>query len=546
MSLDTMTAPGPQELQRKRDKLEELAKWLVDAWEQIRGAPEGDPHWAVYRRIEAEAERLRRGIEELEGQQASERLLTSVNSPSPSDDAEIVIETNAEGQEEQEKPEWLRAIEEQQHIFRAIWGNRTMAQRREALRQLELIAEGQDASALISASLKDDSDESAGHIAYWAIVSRHAAASGWAGLPDVTAASLDLLRRWYKRVVVNEKLDLPGRIPQLTCQEMRDVAVAKGEGPSLRRWDGIEQGNPFHSVRKDQKLLVFLDLPKLPDGKPVVSPTEVLASLGPESARLAIIVGSLVAEKQGEVVFPLDDLIDKMGWHPESSDRRDEMRKRLASWLDYLCSLRLVGNRTGTFTDRAGTTINTESHKPFLSVVSVDYPTAGQGMDTSVPVRITIGPGPWLQDKFKLPQEEQERVLQRIGDLRPMLDIPAGRAVGRWAQMLALTLNQLYRERKKKTKRELPLGKYVFSRGELFRYFGLDVEVEKLIESDNPGRVKTHWDKAIKLLKQNGVISECKPLTPVTKKRTRWKEDWKEQLVEITPGPRTLVELAKK
>jgi hypothetical protein len=261
---------------------------------------------------------------------------------------------------------------------------------------------------------------------------------------------------------------------------------------------------------------------------------------------LAIICGSLVAEKKGEVVFPLDDLIDKIGWHPEGQTQRAEMRKQLASWLTYLCSLHIVGNRTGTFKDRTGATINTESRQPFLCVVAVDYPRAGQGMDTSIPVRITIGPGSWLQDKFQLSAEDQERVLQRIGDLRPMLEVPARKTVGRWAQMLALTLNQLYRERKKKTKRELPLGKHVFTRKELLCYFGLDVEVEKLIESDNPGRVCTHWDNAIKLLKENGVISECKPVTPATKKRTKWKEDWKEQLVEITPSPRTLVELAKK
>jgi hypothetical protein len=351
---------------------------------------------------------------------------------------------------------------------------------------------------------------------------------------------------------------LPKDLPQQTCMEVRNAAIAVADGRTLRRWSEVEgensldheiPGDPIHTRLSAGVGLDWWGLPAT-----YVSLRDELRKLElPAVLLLNIMIGGALKERH--VTVAVDELIGRLGWNPHSAAARDGMRRKIWRWILIFDSMKIYGKRPGVYIDRrTKKAIDLTSADALVKLTGVRGPTQPAFDNSSPPIEVSWVVGPWL-DRFR----DNKQVLQFFGEVDKLAAIPAGKPTGTWAQSIGLALNQLWRERARRAtatragenNRLTVIFDVPFTRYELLDMFRAAPWVEDILYGDNPSRAQQYWDGAIRILKRGGVINHYKEksrqITP--QRRLGWQEDWLHQELDIRPKDewvRAVADLAKK
>lgn len=355
------------------------------------------------------------------------------------------------------------------------------------------------------------------------------------------------------------KRSLPKNLPQQTCMEIRNAAIAVADGRTLRRWEDVEGENALTHVVPGDPIRTKLTAGPTLDwwGLPATynSLREELRRLElPAVMLLNILVGA--ALQHSHLSVALDELISRLGWKPRSIAMRNEMRQKVWRWLLLFDSMTVHGKRPGFYKDRFTKQVqDLTSADALIRITGVRGPVQPSFDNSEPPIEVSWVAGPWL-DRFR----NDKRVLQFFGEIDKLTAIPSGKPSGAWAQSIGLALNQLWRERAHRAKVShagennhiTVIFEPSFTRYELLNMFRADPWVEDVLYSSNPQRAKKYWKEAIRILKHDvGVVSYCEEITINTSSQRRlgWQESWLHQEFDIRPKDdwvNAIAELSRK
>jgi hypothetical protein len=177
----------------------------------------------------------------------------------------------------------------------------------------------------------------------------------------------------------DRRASLPTSLAQQTFQELRALAIAISDGPSLRRWEQVDgeiamrhvvPGQP-HQTRFSAGA-ALLKWWAAPPNYDLLSGE--LTNAGLPAVLLAnVAVGLALRDRQAEV--SLDDLSRMIGLIPRSSVERLEMRRKVWRWLMLLDSLPVIGKRAGRYKDpRTKQQIELTSIDAFIRITGTRIP----------------------------------------------------------------------------------------------------------------------------------------------------------------------------
>jgi hypothetical protein len=342
-------------------------------------------------------------------------------------------------------------------------------------------------------------------------------------------------------------LPLPTRIPQSTFQEAKTLAMAIADGPMLRRWTPIEgeiawrhavRDSPLETKLVGTTLLAWLGLPNTLD-----SLRREIQSAGlPALLMLHVVLGTAldkILANRAHVTVSIDQLVAAIGWEPRSTAERMRMRHRVWRWLALFDATLIIGHRDGKWRDPdTHDVLDLRSRDALIRITGRRDP-AQLAFDESIPpLEVSYVAGPWLE---KL--RGDRRVLADFGNVRKLAAIKAGKPSGAWAQAIGLALQQRWRERASYAEiarvgedHSLTIRTKPFTRRELLDLFPPMPTVDEVLGGPNPARAKGYWTDAIRLLKDEGIVTYCRELATLPSKRQGWAGDWLEQPLDIRPA----------
>lgn len=328
----------------------------------------------------------------------------------------------------------------------------------------------------------------------------------------------------------------PQLIPQITSPEMYALGAALADGPSQHKWEPIidesamvhSEASSTHQVRLtvSQGMTDWWDAPGLDHLQSLV------AGSGKQSYVLACVCFYWLFDRARyrdlngvtlEITTTLDDLIEHIGRGDDarrSKAKREEWRQRVWEWLLLFEGLKVIGTRKGKYTDSKGKPIILTTRDAMIRITGKSYKGQQVKLDGSTPpYEVTWVPGPWFKDILALPKEKRSQIIQNIGNVYKIGEIPAGRPSGDWAQSIGLALNQYWREWASRTnvvqtgetedglKRQTVHLPNSLTRYQLLSRFRCDPWVEDILSTDKPYRAQEYWKEAIQILVGQDVIS---------------------------------------
>jgi len=337
---------------------------------------------------------------------------------------------------------------------------------------------------------------------------------------------------------------LPYDPPLVTCEEPRVLLESIAR---KREWEPTQDGAGRVFRPRPHSHEVWLTIPNAPEEW---GPREMSAKLdaileawGLNAAFLAAITVSALAEGTRQhsaavasgAVAPVvdvltDELLKGMGKRPESRQERNESRRWVRRRLLEISGALVVGARRGKYR-LPGSREEVDTYREERLFHLIDAETTWEGSQPSfdgsgVPLRLRIHGGGLFREIARNPQ-----MIQYIGNLRTLAEIPAGKAGGQWARAMGLAFAQFIREEAAKAR-----PRQTFTRRELLTRLPPDPTAEEILKSDRPGRVIDFWRDAKKFLVDAGWWLDFKE-PPKPAARYGWGEGWLDQEVEPSPGP---------
>ncbi len=232
----------------------------------------------------------------------------------------------------------------------------------------------------------------------------------------------------------------------------------------------------------------------------------------------------------------LNDVMDKIGWKPRSTEEREEMRKKVFQYLKFGSRAQVMGRRSIPYKNpKTGEVISTDIETPLWAFMGRQSPTQ-QGLFPSmeVPVRLEI-----VLSKEWLALMSNPHTAQYL-PLGEMLGaIPGNKPGGAWARTMGLSLAGFWR----RGPRETLAGTRQPTRGELLtRFLPKKATPQEVLNGANPARAIEYWHGALRILVELGFIAnEGEAATELsllkkTSARYDWQEEWLKAEVQIKPG----------
>jgi hypothetical protein len=334
---------------------------------------------------------------------------------------------------------------------------------------------------------------------------------------------------------------LPYIVPVNTSREIKTSLQAVADGKTLRNWENVQGEIALRHVIPGEKFETKLTTADEKDTY------ESLKSLLKEW-------GGLECALQFQFVFEavllherayldLDDLIRELRWNVHSVEERQEMREKVFKRLNLFSQIASYGERPEIYTDSLTKEKNKVfSRGPFIRLLD-HYFTEQQIKDKeTVPIGVTAVAGDWANQ-----HRGNRQILHAIGNARRLVGLSTGQASGEWALSIGLTLLQYWRQAANKHSRVERVGEKKeltiifdkpFTRFQLLDLFPPSkFPVAEMLKSKNPGRARSTWDKAIDLLKKQGVISYYAQLNKKELPPQRWQNTWLEdETFDIRPA----------
>jgi hypothetical protein len=338
------------------------------------------------------------------------------------------------------------------------------------------------------------------------------------------------------------------KIAQPTFAEVKALALALADGPTGRHWSPIEGEVALWHMGKEQAPLqvklvgapfsTWLGLPMSVDGL-----KEVLRRGGIPAILVQGICVQLAAESP-RVTMSLDELLALLGWKPRTTAEREQMRAKVWQWMVLCEALLVIGARGGRWPDRlTKEVLDLTSRDPLIRIVGQRLPPQHAFEDGAVPTEVSWVAGEWME-RFR----GNRSVLSDFGDLRKLAAIPAGKVGGAWAQAAGLALHQLWREQSPYVEINLvsddkrATAKFDgLSPRRLLTMFEPDPPLNKFIEQDNPRLIRKHFEEALKILKQRGLVASFDPPL-AAESRQGWLDRYLDTPRDIRPSRASMMD----
>ncbi len=344
-----------------------------------------------------------------------------------------------------------------------------------------------------------------------------------------------------KKEKKRESSHLPYIVPVNTSREIKTSLQAVADGKTLRNWEPVQGEIALRHAIPGEEFETKLTTA---DGNGTYESLKCLLKEwgGLECALQFQFVFEAVLLHE-RAYLDLDDLIRELRWNVHSVEERQEMRERVFNRLNLFSQIASYGERSELYTD----SLTKEKNKifsrgPFIRLLDHYFTEQQIKNKETVPIGVTAVAGDWANQ-----HRGNRQILHAIGNARRLAGLSTGQASGEWALSIGLTLLQYWRQAANKHSRVERVGENKeltiifdkpFTRFQLLDLFPPSkFPVAEMLQSKNPGRARTTWDKAITLLKKQGVISYYAQLNKKELPPQRWQNTWlKDETFDIRPA----------
>lgn len=354
---------------------------------------------------------------------------------------------------------------------------------------------------------------------------------------------------------------------QYTFPEIKALCVALADGPSGRWWSPSDQGAslvhviPRGALQTEYHPATSSALEYEYRGKPPGTVAEMrgwVRKPGQDGVLLAqIILGhALVSPKQP---VRIDDLVNAL-FDCRSTAERNTRREWVWDTVCVIADMVVIGNRRGKYRDPdTKQLLETLIADRLITVLPCEIPCGAGDYPSGVPVSVGFDGGRWIE-AFR----HNASMLSYFGNIMQIAGIPGRKPSMAWGRVIALNLNQWWREHAMDAELRSDVTIGPSYQQESAQTFGFTVkgakqltrrlllcggsgdaayyqvspewDVLKILESDRPARAKEYWGKAIAELIARGIVGHSRPLEDLPPGRERWAEAWLDQPLDIRPA----------
>jgi len=232
-----------------------------------------------------------------------------------------------------------------------------------------------------------------------------------------------------------------------------------------------------------------------------------------------------------------DDIIEKIGWDPRSSEERRLMRRRVWDYLRFGARASVMGRRSSKYRDpKTGQEIDTFVDGPAWAFMKEEKPIQPSLFaDDDVPLRVELVMSrEWTRFSSSPLFAQYLPLGEVLGAIRP--DKPSGA----WARVLGLALASFWR----RNPRTALDGTLQPTRRELLDHYPPKVAPpQEVLSGPHPRRAVEYWCAALGILADAGYIDKSGEALRKARDiqsalpRYNWRDDWLDERVNLRPGP---------
>jgi hypothetical protein len=244
----------------------------------------------------------------------------------------------------------------------------------------------------------------------------------------------------------------------------------------------------------------------------------------------------------------LDDVIKAIGWNPQTTVQRAEMRRRIWQFIKFASRAHIIGQRNYKQKDKlTGKELDTYIDSPPFMIgdtVREKPPEPSLFDDDEPPISVRIAASDAWTRLTAMPDTAQFLPLGEV-----LGAIPGAKPSGAWARVVGLALANFWR----RNPRDAMSGKLKPTRRELLeRYTPSTGSVADVLASNDPGRAVQYWAAALRILVESEFLAD-EGESALTAEEMRaalprydWAELWLSGKPDLKPGAALLAAVQER
>ncbi len=244
----------------------------------------------------------------------------------------------------------------------------------------------------------------------------------------------------------------------------------------------------------------------------------------------------------------LDEVIKAVGWNPQTTVQRTEMRRRIWQFIKFTSRAHIIGQRTYKQRDKmTGEELDTYIDEPPFMIggtVREKPPEPSLFDNDEPPLTVRLAASDAWTRLTAMPDTAQFLPLGEV-----LGAIPGAKPSGAWARVVGLALANFWR----RNPREATSGKIKPTRRELLeRYTPSTGSVTDVLASDKPGRAVQYWAGALRILVESEFLADDGEAALEAEAMRDafggygWQEAWLNGVADLRPGPALLTAVQER
>lgn len=336
--------------------------------------------------------------------------------------------------------------------------------------------------------------------------------------------------------------------PIQTGQEATAIMRAASDGKSDRHWQTVIGAEArVHQVPgAAHRVQIVLSDGERELGVPLDALQSVTEACDADDIFVLLYISRLLTPTQplapntlAAAVVTLDDVIRAVGWDPETTVQRANMRRRIWKFIKFVSRARIIGQRPYRHRDTmTGEEMDTFIDSPpwvLAGEVRTGEPQLSLFEDDEPPLSVEIAATAMWTRLTALPQTAQFLPLgEALGA------IPGGKPAGAWARVIGLVLSNFWRRKPL----EAISGSLQPTRRELLEtYIPTTGAASDVLDGRNPQRAVEYWAGALRILVECGFLAdEGEAALGYDVQRDAlplrfWQAQWLNGVADLRPGP---------